>query len=275
MTATNDAEANFATCSDLAARAAAAGASLLCLPECFAFIGARSGEAQAMAEPLDGPLMSRYAELARSTGLWLSLGGFQEAPTKPDPEGRIYNTHVVLSPDGGTRGAYRKIHLFDAPFVSLVESKQALPGEELVAVDSPVGRLGLSVCYDVRFPELYQALKFGMGCDVLLVPAAFTVPTGQAHWELLLRARAVENQAYVIAAAQAGMHNEDGNRRTSYGHAMIIDPWGEVVAKLDDPVGTGIAVADIDVAGRLEELEQKMPLAVHRKYDIYGGVSDA
>ena len=112
-----------------------------------------------------------------------------------------------------------------------------------------------------------------MGCDVLLVPAAFTVPTGQAHWELLLRARAVENQAYVIAAAQAGMHNEDGNRRTSYGHAMIIDPWGEVVAKLDDPVGTGIAVADIDVAGRLEELEQKMPLAVHRKYDIYGGVS--
>jgi predicted amidohydrolase len=269
-------EHNLATCTRLANDAKAAGASLLCLPECFAFIGARAKEAQNMAEPLGGPLLQRYRELARDTGLWLSLGGFQEKPEgyDSDPERRIYNTHCVINPAGELRAAYRKIHLFDAPFVKLVESAFTLPGEEVVACDcNPVGRLGLSVCYDVRFPELYQSLKFGKGADVLLVPAAFTVPTGKAHWELLLRTRAIENQAYVIAAAQAGLHNEDGNRRESYGHAMIIDPWGQVLAKLEDPIGTGVAVAEIDVAARLGELENKMPLAVHRRYGVYGGIS--
>ena len=266
MTAVNDVGANFAACSKLVEEACAKSAQIVFFPECFSFIGAAAGEAQAVAEPLSGPILARYRELAKQHSVWLSLGGFQE---RVDGEERIYNTHVVIDGGGEIRATYRKIHLFDVPMVNLVESRQALAGSELVAVDSPAGRLGLTVCYDLRFPELFQKLTFVHGARVLLVPSAFAVKTGEAHWETLLRARAIETQCYVVAAAQAGQHNTDGNCRKSWGHALAFDPWGKCVAKLDDPDGTGVAIFEID-ADLIEATRSNMPMHLHRRYDLYG-----
>ena len=155
MRAVNDAAANLKTCTALVESAAKTGCKIVFFPECFSFIGARAGEAQKVAEPLTGPTMSKYCSLAREHDIWLSLGGFQEK-SADEAEERIYNTHVVLSNRGEIQCAYRKIHLFDVPMTGLVESKQALSGEELVACDSPAGKLGVTICYDLRFPELYQ-----------------------------------------------------------------------------------------------------------------------
>ena len=217
--------------------------------------------------------MARYRQLAAETGLWLSLGGFQESGAPPREHGggggggvntlgpptpRIHNTHVLLDSSGATVAAYRKVHLFDAE--SLTESASTAPGRALAAAQSPAGALGLSVCFDLRFPEFYQALAFQHGVRVLAVPAAFTPATGEAHWELLLRARAVETQCAVVAAAQAGTHNA---RRASHGHAMIVDAWGRVVARLSDPHATGIAVADLGDA-TVEAVRARMPLAAAR-----------
>ena len=262
MRATNDLEANFETCSTLARAAASQGCSILFLPECFAYIGMAGNDALAVMEPLDGPLMARYRQLAKDTGVWLSLGGFPE--TGPDADHR-YNTHVLVDSDGDVRASYRKIHLFDVDIPNgpvLMESKTASPGNAIVAADSPIGRLGMTVCYDLRFPELYSRLRHEMGAHIMLVPSAFTKPTGEAHWEVLLRARAIETQSYVIAAAQAGVHSE---KRESYGHAIIIDPWGKVLAKLEDPDnGIGIATADIDL-GYLEDVRERIPVDEHRR----------
>ena len=263
---TNDVGANFAACSKLVEEACAKSAQIVFFPECFSFIGAAAGEAQAVAEPLSGPILARYRNLAKQHSVWLSLGGFQE---RVDGEERIYNTHVVIDGGGEIRATYRKIHLFDVPMVNLVESRQALAGSELVAVDSPAGRLGLTVCYDLRFPELFQKLTFVHGAQVLLVPSAFAVKTGEAHWETLLRARAIETQCYVVAAAQAGQHNTHGNCRKSWGHALAFDPWGKCVAKLDDPDGTGVAIFEID-ADLIDATRSNMPMHLHRRYDLYG-----
>ncbi|KAK9811273.1 hypothetical protein WJX72_001005 [[Myrmecia] bisecta] len=260
MTATDDQEHNLRTCAGLAQEAHAKGCKMLFLPEVFAFIGTSGAESVARAEPLDGPLMRRYCALAQDTGIWLSLGGFQE--TGPDSD-HLYNCHVIVDDKGSIAAAYRKVHLFNVDVPNgpvLMESKTTAPGTELVACDSPVGRLGLSVCYDLRFPELYQRLAFDMAAQILLVPSAFTVVTGKAHWEVLLRARAIECQCYVIAAAQAGRHNE---KRESYGQSLIIDPWGVFVGQLDDPLATGIAVAEIDLE-YLASVRQRMPIAAHR-----------
>lgn len=205
--------------------------------------------------------MQQYQSLARESKIWLSLGGFQE---KGSEEAHICNTHVVIDDAGNIRSTYRKIHLFDVDVPggrSYKESSFTEPGKDIVALDSsPVGRLGLTVCYDLRFPELYQQLRFQHEAQVLLVPAAFTKITGQAHWEILLRARAIETQCYVIAAAQAGKHND---KRESYGDTLIIDPWGTVVGRLPDRVSTGIAVADIDLS-LVDSVRTKMPIAKHR-----------
>lgn len=276
MTSTGDLEANFAACERLAHSAVAAGVSLLCLPECCTFLGARDTDALAVAEPLDGPLLARFGALCRETGLWLSLGGIPEASTQP---GKRYNTHVLLDSAGEVTASYRKassqvlaslsrltprqVHRFDIDIpgkVTLQESNVTLAGEALCAADSPVGRLGLSVCYDLRFPTLYQRLAFGAGATVLLVPAAFTRPTGEAHWETLLRARAIETQCYVAAAAQAGEHSAT---RASHGHAVIVDPWGTVIARCATPHGEGIAVAEVD-AEWLATVRQRLPVAAHR-----------
>lgn len=267
MTARNDKEANFHTCKQLVTEAASQGCQLVALPECFAFIGAKAGEAQEAAEPLSGPTMGRYAALAKEQQVWLSLGGFQEK-VEGEPENKILNTHVILNSEGEMVSVYRKIHLFDAPFTGLVESKQTVPGADVVACDSAVGKLGVTVCYDVRFPQLYQQLRFEHGAEILLIPSAFSMPTGEAHWELLMRTRAVECQCYVIAAAQAGLHNEDGNRRQSWGHAIAVDPWGKVLAEFDG-TSSGVKVVEVQ-PDALEDVRNKMPLSMQRRYDIYG-----
>lgn len=172
MTAVNDKAANFATCAALVSEAVAKGCKVVFLPENFSFMGAQPGEAQRAAEKLDGPTMGRYLQLAREQSVWLSLGGFQE---RCDGDERIYNTHVVVDDCGAIQAAYRKIHLYDAPFVGLVESKQAIAGDRLVACDSPVGRLGVTICYDLRFPEVYQKLTFVHGATVHLMPSAFAM----------------------------------------------------------------------------------------------------
>ncbi|KAL4358337.1 hypothetical protein AHAS_Ahas09G0276600 [Arachis hypogaea] len=261
MTSINDLAANFATCSRLVKEAASAGAKLLCFPEAFSYVGAKDGDSVSIAEPLNGPLMNKYCSLARESSIWLSLGGFQE---KGSDDEHLCNTHVVVDDTGEIRSSYRKIHLFDVDVPGgrvYKESRFTEAGKDVVAVDSPIGRLGLTVCYDLRFPEIYQLLRFQHGAQVLLVPSAFTKVTGEAHWEILLRARAIENQCYVIAAAQAGKHNE---KRESYGDTLIIDPWGTVVGRLPDRLSTGIVVADIDLS-LVDSIREKMPIAKQRK----------
>ena len=277
MCAVADWGANLATAGRLAAQARAAGCGLLCLPEACAFLGGGPGAGQRFASALDGPVMAEYRALARREGLWLSVGGFQERPAAPgasdgcasgggdggDP-GKIFNAHVILDERGETREVYRKLHLFDVDVPGgpvLQETSYTRPGGDLCCVDTPFGRVGLTTCYDLRFPEMYQILRFDLGAEIILVPSAFTVPTGRAHWEPLLRSRAIETQCYVIAAAQAGQHSE---RRESYGHALAVDPWGRVVAQRDDPDDEGIAVAEIDLDA-LSEIRQRMPVAAHRE----------
>ena len=262
MTSVGNIEANFQTCKTLAEEAVSQGAKILFLPENFNFLGMSPAESLALAEPIDTPngIISRYAALAKSLNIWLSLGGFQERG--PDPE-HLYNCHVVINSDGEIAASYRKIHLFNVDVPGgpvLMESRFTSPGTGLSTCESPVGRLGLSVCYDLRFPAVYQRLAFELGAEILLVPSAFTVATGKAHWEVLLRARAIETQTYVVAAAQAGKHNE---KRESYGHSLIIDPWGRVIGKLEDPLATGIAVAEVDLE-ELRSIRERMPVREHR-----------
>ncbi|XVF75452.1 hypothetical protein PTKIN_Ptkin13bG0189900 [Pterospermum kingtungense] len=261
MTSFNDIASNFSTCSRLVKEAVSAGAKMLCLPENFSYVGDMSGDSLLIAEPLDGPIMQKYCSLARESGIWLSLGGFQE---KGREDAHLRNTHVIIDDAGNIRSTYSKIHLFDVDVPGgavYKESSFTEPGKDIAAVDSPIGRLGLTVCYDLRFPELYQQLRFHHGAQVILVPAAFTTVTGQAHWEILVHARAIETQCYVIASAQAGKHNEI---RESYGETLIIDPWGTVVGRLPDRLSTGITVADIDFS-LIDSVRAKMPIAKHRK----------
>lgn len=262
MCASSDVEKNLEVVADLCARAKDRGCAMLFLPECFAFIGVKGTDALAVMEPLDGPLLGRYRELAARHRLWLSLGGFAEKG--PDRD-RRFNAHVIVNDAGEIQASYRKIHLFDVDMGDvngpvLMESATAAAGETLVTCDSPAGKLGVTVCYDLRFPEMFARLRYELGCEVMLVPSAFTKPTGQAHWETLLRARAIETQSYVVAAAQAGVHSEG---RASHGHAMIVDPWGKVVAELDGEE-TGIAVADVDL-GYLKDVRSRIPVETHRR----------
>jgi len=252
------AAANLAAVDALAGRAARLGARMLFLPEGTALLGSASPPPP---EPLSGALVASYAEVARRHSLVLSLC----VPEAGAPAPLAFNTHIVLSAQGALLAAYRKVHLFDAPWLGLAESARTARGETLVAVDTPLGfRLGLSTCYDVRFPALYAALARA-GATVLAVPSAFTVPTGAAHWEALLRARAIETQCYVVAAAQVGRHSET---RASYGHALIVDPWGDVVARLGGEEAPGLAVAEIDLA-RLRGVRERMPLLAHARLDVY------
>lgn len=275
MRSVNDKEKNFEVCAGLVEKAKEQGCQLVAFPECFSFIAAGPGQAAAAAEPLEGPTMKKYCKLAETHKVWLSLGGFQELPDPSEQAdkaesgaAKFLNTHVIVDAGGNIVASYRKIHLFDVPFTGLMESKQSVAGKEVVACDSPVGKLGVTVCYDLRFPELYQRLRFNLGCEVLLVPSAFTMVTGAAHWETLMRARAIECQCYVIAAAQAGRHNEDGNRRESYGHSVAIDPWGRILEDMG-PTELGLRVVEVQ-RGALEDTRQKMPLIDQRRYDLYG-----
>src|SRR5690606_1517975 len=213
LCATDDVSANLATCRALAGQAADAGAALCVLPECFAFLGRRDSDKLSLAEAIDaarpGPILSAVMDMATTHRMWVIGGGMPEAVPGPAgaPSGRTYNACVAVSPAGAIAAVYRKLHLFDVDIPGravLRESDTTAPGVEAVVVDTPLGRIGLSVCYDLRFPELYRDLVVRRGADILVVPAAFTAHTGAAHWHTLLRARAIENQCYVIAAAQSG-----------------------------------------------------------------------
>jgi predicted amidohydrolase len=265
MTSGDDLDANLARASTLVRRAADRGAKLVGLPENFAFMGPEpaklaTAERFALGEPMvgAGPVARWAADLAHTTGAWLLLGGTAE---KTDDPQRVHNAALLVRPDGAIAAHYRKIHLFDVALADGTEHRESrvvVGGEEAVVSDTPIGRLGLSVCYDVRFPELYRRLV-GDGATVLAVPAAFTVTTGRDHWHVLLRARAIESQCYVLAPAQWGSH---GHGRTTFGHALICDPWGTILAECAD--GEGVALAEIDPA-RVASVRSQLPALAHRK----------
>ena len=260
LNATADRQANLANADRLVREAAARGAHLVLLPEKWTLLGSGE-ELRAGAEPIDGPAMSWAREVARELSLELVAGSFTELTA----DGRRQNTSLHISPDGEIRAIYRKIHMFDVTVAGLEyrESEHEDPGDEIVLTRTDSGlELGMTICYDLRFPELYRILAL-QGARVLLVPAAFTLATTRDHWEALLRARAIENQAFVIAANQIG-ENEPG--RFSGGRSMIVDPWGVVLAQATDTVG--VIVADLDL-GRLESIRGSLPSLANRRARAY------
>ena len=262
MTSTSDAEANLAQAEALVRGAAARGAALVATPENTNYLGPHAEKVR-RAEPLDGPTCARFAALAAELRVHLLLGSFNE---KAPERGRCFNSSVLFGPRGERLGVYRKLHLFDVDVpggVSFKESDSVAPGTEVVVVESPIARLGLSICYDLRFGELDRALV-ARGAEVLTIPSAFTAATGKAHWEVLVRARAIECQAYVLAPGQVGRH-DDGGLRESHGQSMIVDPWGQVLAQVPD--GVGIAVAEIDLA-RVARVRSAIPVARHRRPEL-------
>lgn len=246
----DDLAGNLKRAAELVAVGAARGAQLVCLPENFAFMR-REGSAFPCAQGLDGEIVGRMREMATAHGVWLLGGTFPEAIPG---EARVHNTSVVIGSDGSIAGVYRKIHLFDVDLGSTGggsyrESDRIAPGSDVVVVETPFGGLGLSICYDVRFPELYREMA-GRGASFLAVPSAFTPQTGRDHWEVLLRARAIENQAFVLAPAQCGQHSPD---RASYGRSMIVDPWGLVLARAGDRPEVIVADCSLPELARVRE----------------------
>lgn len=248
------------------------GCQVICLPEAFDFLGVPgSGDGYRLSSLLTEELMKNYCDIAKREKVWLSLGGFHErlgeeekkTQTMKETEGReereqprIANAHLMINSEGQIVAKYRKIHMFDTDYDGgYRESKATKRGTELVCVDTPVGRIGLTVCYDVRFPAIFSRLAKEGKCDLILVPSAFMPTTGKAHWHTLLKARAIENQCYIAAPAQVGKHNE---KRSSYGHSLIVDPWGTVVCDLENKE-KGVGVAEIDRA-LLQSVRKKMPM---------------
>ncbi|ADV61971.1 Nitrilase/cyanide hydratase and apolipoprotein N-acyltransferase [Isosphaera pallida ATCC 43644] len=266
LNSTSDLDANWCQARDLIVEAARRGASLVATPENTNFLGPHDRKV-ALAEPLDGPTVARFADLARSLRIYLLLGSYNERAATPD---RCHNTSVLFDPTGAIRAVYRKLHLFDVDLgargVRFQESATVEPGTEPIVAKTALGSLGMSICYDLRFAEFYQVLT-ERGARILAVPSAFTATTGQAHWEVLIRARAIENQAYVIAPAQTGRHDDEG-LRASHGESMIVDPWGVVLARVGE--GPGLALAEIDLQ-RVERIRREMPVAHHRRCRVMFG----
>jgi predicted amidohydrolase len=259
MTSGPDVAANLAQAAALLEEAARRGAQLAALPENFSFMGLKDADKRAVAEPDGrGPVQDFLAASARRLKLWV-VGG--TTPLQGGADGRVAAASLVYDADGARVARYDKIHLFDVDLPgraeSYRESANVTPGAIPAVLDTPVGRLGLSVCYDVRFPELYRHLS-AAGAQLLSVPAAFTAPTGRAHWETLLRARAIENLCYVIAPAQSGIHPSG---RETYGDSMIVDYWGRVLNRV--PRGRGCAVAEVDLA-RQTSVREGFPALTHR-----------
>jgi nitrilase len=260
MTSGRDVTANLARASELVERAAAAGAELVVLPENFSFLGATDAERVAAAEVAGkGPAQEFLARCAEELAIWL-VGG-----TIPIRDGHevASSRSFLFAPDGSCAAHYDKIHLFDVDIPGRAaerysESATTLAGSRAVTAPTPLGRIGMTICYDIRFPALFHRLSV-QGMDVLVVPAAFTVPTGKVHWQPLLQARAVESLVYVVAAGQCGEH---AGGRLTYGHSMIIGPWGEILAELAE--GPGVACADLDMIA-LAQLREKFPVLNHRR----------
>jgi len=260
MSSGTDLNANLDAAAQLLSEAAESGAKLAVLPENFSFLAADETGRLAVAEsPQGGPVQTFLAEQARAHSVWL-VGG--TTPIRGAEDDRAYATSLLYDPDGECRARYDKIHLFDVGVPgteeSYCESATAIPGATPVSYAAPFARIGMAVCYDLRFPALFDRLGV-LGMDVLSLPAAFTVPTGEAHWDVLLRARAIESLCYVVAAAQCGEHA--GGRRT-YGHSMIVGPWGDVLA--ERPAAPGVVTADVDMM-RLESLRKRFPALEHRR----------
>lgn len=249
-------EQNFAAARRLIRQAAERGAQLVLLPEYWPVMGMHETDKIGCAEHIGiGPIQECMADIARESGIWL-IGGTLPM-VAPDAD-KVLNTTLVFSPEGNQIVRYDKIHLFGFTKgdESYDESRTITPGGTVTTFDSPFGKVGLSVCYDLRFPELYRAMG---DCTLIVVPAAFTYTTGRAHWEILLRARAIENQCYVLASAQGGQHP---NGRRTWGHSMLVDPWGEVKTVL--PEGEGIVIGDIE-PHHLSRVRESLPALTHRK----------
>jgi deaminated glutathione amidase len=251
-----DRDHNLTVARDLLERAAAAGADLAVLPEYVDYLG--PGKTAPDPESADGEFAQFFARAARELGIWVHAGSFHESG--PDEE-HTFNTSLVFSPQGELAASYRKIHLYDVEIagrVSYQESRTVAPGDKAVVAEIAGVATGLSICYDLRFPELYRQLAID-GARILVVPAAFMMHTGRDHWEVLLRARAIENQSYVVAAGQIGDHEPN---RTCFGRSMIIDPWGTILAQAPDTVG--IVTADVDL-DRLELVRSELPSLANRR----------
>jgi deaminated glutathione amidase len=260
MTSCANVARNLAVARNLLEESRALGAAVAVLPENFAFMGTGETDKLAVAEaPGAGPIQDFLQDQARTLGLWIVAGTL---PLRVPGETRVAAASLVYDDAGRTVARYDKIHLFDVDVPGKTESHResrgVRPGTQPVTVDTPAGRLGLAVCYDVRFPELFREL-LAQGAEWFTLPSAFTVPTGRAHWELLLRARAVENLCYMVAPAQSGFHE---NGRETHGDSMIVEPWGRVLARL--PRGTGVITAELDLA-RQRRLRQDFPSVQHRR----------
>ena len=263
MCANADADKNVANTLALVQQAADAGAEVVVVPEAFAFIGSERQRNTLLEKlPIEGgpagPILSSCIETAKTSSTHLILGGFPEQA----PDGRAFNTCVHLLPTGEVAASYRKIHLFDVDLADgtrMLESRSTAPGDRAVVTQTPFGGLGLTVCYDMRFPALYQTLA-DRGAIAIAVPSAFFKNTGGAHWHVLLRARAIESQCYILAAAQHGDHGHRG--RQSYGHALVVDPWGTVIAELEE--GDGFALAEVDPA-RVDAVRAELPSLANRR----------
>lgn len=272
FTATNNKAENLKAVTRLVCQASSQGAKVAFLPEGCDYIAENADEIRNLAETLDGPTVKEYKNLASTLKIWLSIGGIHELQSTNGD--KISNSHILINNCGEIVSVYRKLHLFDVHIpeknLELTESKYTNRGEEIVPpVNTPAGPLALFSCYDLRFPEL-SLLQRKNGASILSYPSAFTYTTGKAHWEILLRARAIENQCFVVAAAQYGRHNE---KRISYGNSLIVNPWGEIIAQCpayDDSEERNerIAMAEIDPS-IVQKVREEMPVFSHRRKDVY------
>ena len=253
----DDPEANLAAAREWIRRSADAGAELVALPEMFIFCGPLD-QARSYAEPIPGPTTRAVAAVARECGVYVLAGSLHE---RVEGQPKPFNTSLLIDRDGSIVARYRKIHLFDVPGLD-VESDNIQAGSEVVVTAVRRRRFGLSICYDLRFPELYREMA-ARGAEILFAPSAFTMQTGRDHWEVLLRARAIENLAYVVAPNQSGPHPPN---RHCYGHSMIVDPWGTVLCRVPD--GVGMATAEVNLA-RLAEIRRALPALDHRRLGRY------
>jgi predicted amidohydrolase len=259
MNSGGDVQANLQTAETLLGEAAQGGADLAALPEYLTYLGSSSLRSE-VAEPVPGPASDRLASAARANGMWVLGGGLLEADA-----GHVYDTAVLFDRSGEVVARYRKIHLYDVDLPGqplFRESATITPGDQLVTHQTEFCRVGLSICYDLRFPELYRGLMT-LGAEVLTVPAQFQFDTGVAHWHPLLRARAIENQCYVVAPAQWGSFGDPEKGRRSYGHSLVVDPWGQVVVEAPQE-GTGVWFADLDLT-ELRRIRRTFPALQHRR----------
>ncbi|OMH85115.1 Nitrilase-like protein [Zancudomyces culisetae] len=302
--ANNDIQKNCSICVDLIKRAASIGSQILFLPEASDYLPVNPAEGMRLAQRLDGEFVTKIREAVKENNIWLSIGvheldatvpttsqgnpneGGGEAEAEKSEGVRAYNSNILINNEGQIVSVYRKLHLFDVEIPNgprIFESDSMKPGSKIIkpTTETPVGSLGLAICYDLRFGELAQTLR-DMGATAIAFPAAFTEKTGAAHWEILVRARAIETQCFVFAAAQIGKHNQGAAQNHtrsghtpagSFGNAMIVDPWGTVLAKCSDfTTEPSLATAEIDMQ-RLEKIRTQMPVAKHRRRDIFSFVS--